>query len=200
MVMASIFVQIASYHDFELPKTVYDAVKKSSGHHTICFGIHQVYKEDFQILIPKVPNFRMSESQAPKDIGVGRARHLANKHYAGQDYYLQVDGHTRMYPNWDRSLINLVDRYLDEGTSRPLLTTYPGSYSYDDNLREYNEYSSDVTAISFNQKPAMLATQLIPSQLAITPDQGDIQRSISAGFIFSTGDFADVGFNEKIMW
>jgi hypothetical protein len=198
--MASVFVQIASYHDFELGKTIADISVKASGEHEIFFGVHHCFYKEREIHIPSVPNLKIIESQAPDNIGVGIARGLANSFYDGQDYYLQVDSHTRIYPNWDRSLINLVNRYLDEGISRPLLTAYPGSYSYDDNLREYNEYTADVTAISFAQKPAMFATQLIPSQLAITPDQGDIQRSVSAGFIFSTGDFADVGFNEKIMF
>jgi hypothetical protein len=200
MVMASIFVQIASYHDFELPKTVYDAVKKSSGHHTICFGIHQVYKEDFQILIPKVPNFRMSESQAPKDIGVGRARHLANKHYAGQDYYLQVDAHTRFYPGWDEALIDNIKKLQEQGVAKPLLTAYPSSYIYNDRLEEYSDWDRSVTSISFSEKPDQFASSLIPSQLAVQSEGLVKQTSVSAGFIFTLGEFAKLDVNQKIMF
>lgn len=198
--MASVFVQIASYHDFELGKTIADVAVKASGEHEIHFGIHHCFYKAREIHIPAVPNLKIIESQAPDNIGVGLARGLANSLYDGQDYYLQIDGHTRMYRNWDSSLVDLLTQYEDEGTSRPLFTTYPGSYYYDDNLREHVEYSSDVTGISFAQKPGNFASQLIPSQLAITPDMGDLQRSISAGFIFTTGEFADIGFNEKIMF
>jgi hypothetical protein len=198
--MASIFVQIASYHDFELPKTVYDAVRKSSGKHVICFGVHQTYIEDYQILIPMVPNFKMSESKAPKDIGVGRARHLANSSYAGQDYYLQVDAHTRFYQNWDDDLIRNILELQAKGVAKPLLTAYPSSYSYNNRLEEFSDWDRSVTLISFQEKPDQFASTLIPSQLAVPSEGGVKQTSVSAGFIFTLGEFAKIGFNQKIMF
>lgn len=38
--MSSIFIQIPSYRDWELPKTVSDAINKASGQHQLYFGIH----------------------------------------------------------------------------------------------------------------------------------------------------------------
>lgn len=198
--MASIFVQVASYHDFELGKTLYDVLAKSSGKHDIYFGVHACHYLTKEVHIPELPNLSVLESYAPDNIGVGIARAMANSLYDNQDYYLQIDGHTRMWRNWDEGLVNCIERYLDDGVAKPLLTTYPASYSYNDNLKEDIEYSSDVTAISFAGNPGMFASTMIPSQLAITPDRQDKQRSISAGFIFTIGEFATIGFNEKIMF
>ena len=198
--MASIFVQIASYHDFELGKTLTDVLVKSSGKHDIYFGVHACHYQTKEVHIPAIPNLSLLESYAPDNIGVGVSRSMANSLYDQQDYYLQIDSHTRMWRNWDESLINCIEKYLSDGVAKPLLTTYPASYSYNDSLKEDIEYSSDVTAISFAGNPGMFAKDMIPSQLAIVPDQGRKQRSISAGFVFTTGDFATIGFNEKIMF
>lgn len=198
--MASVFVQIAAYHDFELGKTLVDVLTKSSGKHEIFFGVHLCHYQKKEVFVPPLPNLKLEESMGPENIGVGISRSIANSLYDGQDYYLQIDSHTRMYRNWDSSLISLAEKYKSDGVSRPLFTTYPGSYSYDDNLREYNEFDPSVTAISFVEKPEMFAKDMIPSQLAVAPDRADQQRSISAGFIFTTGDFSYIGYNEKIMF
>lgn len=198
--MASIFVQIASYQDFELPKTVIDAVAKSSGNHVICFGVHNCVVENHQIFIPMVPNFRMQESQAPENIGVGLGRSIANSLYNGQDYYLQVDGHTRFYQNWDEELIRNILEMQAQGIKKPLLTAYPSSYSYNNNLKEHCDWDRSVTSISFAEKPEQFEQTLIPSQLAVPSEGGIKQTSISAGFIFTLGEFAYLGFNEKIMF
>lgn len=196
--MASIFVQIASYHDFELPKTILDAVTKSSGNHTICFGVHNTYVDDFQVFTPLVPNLKMRESKAPKDIGVGRARYLANELYAGQDYYLQVDSHTRFYKNWDDDLILNILELQQQAVAKPLLSAYPAAYSYDNKLQEVCTWDRGVTKISFNEFPENFTNTLIPSQLAVTSEGGGKQTSISAGFIFTLGEFAKIEPNQKI--
>lgn len=196
--MASIFVQIAAYHDFELPKTILDALAKSSGKHVICFGVHNTYVDDFEVFIPLVPNMRMQESKAPSNIGVGQARYLANKLYSGQDYYLQVDSHTRFYQNWDDELIRNILELQANGVAKPLLSAYPSSYSYNNQLQESSDWDRGVTKISFSEFPDNFTNTLIPSQLAVACDGGERQTSISAGFIFTLGEFAKIDVNQKI--
>ena len=49
--MKSIFVQISSYQDYELAKTIRDCLDKSSGEYDIHFGISLVFtKENIDIL------------------------------------------------------------------------------------------------------------------------------------------------------
>lgn len=196
--MASIFVQIAAYHDFELPKTMLDIVAKSSGKHVICFGVHNTYVNDFEIFIPLVPNMRMQESKAPKNIGVGQGRHIANKLYSGQDYYLQIDSHTRMYQNWDDELIRNILELQSQGVAKPLLTAYPSSYAYNNELQEFSNWDRGVTKISFSEFPENFTNTLIPSQLAVATNGGGKQTSVSAGFIFTLGEYAKIDVNQKI--
>jgi hypothetical protein len=47
--VASIFVQIAAYRDLEVTPTILDAIKQSSGNHTINFGVHTVYFDESEI-------------------------------------------------------------------------------------------------------------------------------------------------------
>lgn len=198
--MASIFIQLASYHDFELGKTMYDAIYKSSKFHEIHFGVHNCYYKEKEMYIPQYPNLRIVESLAPENIGVGIARSIANSLYDGQDYYLQIDAHTRFEYNWDDSLIKLIEQYKDYGFEKPLLSMYPGTWRYNDNLKEVIEYSTEVTSTAFKDKPEMFEESMIPNQVAVAPEDWIYQKAIAGGFIFTTGDYAELGVNEKIMF
>lgn len=198
--MASIFIQLASYHDFELGKTMYDAIYKSSKFHDIHFGVHNSYYKEKEMYIPQYPNLRLVESLAPENIGVGISRSIANSLYDGQDYYLQIDTHTRFEYNWDEGLINLLERYKTYGFEKPLLSMYPGTWRYNDNLKEVVDYSTEVTSTAFVDRPEMFEETMIPNQKAVAPENWIYQKAIAGGFIFTTGDYAELGVNEKIMF
>lgn len=198
--MASIFIQLASYHDFELGKTMYDAIYKSSKFHEIHFGVHKCHYKEKEIFIPQYPNLRLVESMAPENIGVGISRSIANSLYDGQDYYLQVDSHTRFEYNWDDSLIKLIEEYKELGFEKPLITMYPGTWRYNDNLKEVIDYSLDISSTTFEDSPEQFENYLIPNQKAVAPENWIYQKGIAGGFIFTTGDYAELGVNEKIMF
>ena len=103
--MASIFVQIAAYQDYELPRTIIDCIKNSSKENTINFGVHLCYEQD-NISVPDLSNIKFEKSMSPKNMGVGIGRNIANSFYDGEDYYLQIDSHMRFDPGWDKNLIN----------------------------------------------------------------------------------------------
>ena len=196
--MASIFVQIASYHDFELGKTILHAIKQSSKKHEIHFGVFNCYYQSNDIYIPKVDNIKIIEKQAPDGIGVGRSRNIANSLYDGQDYYLQCDSHTRFKENWDDFLISEIKRYQEAGIKKPLLTTYPGTYRYDDNLEEIIDWGNNVNVTNLSDNIEQFKNTLIPNQRAIDPEGTVFNKSVSAGSIFTVGEFANTDFNDKI--
>ena len=196
--MASIFVQIASYHDFELGKTILHAIKQSSKKHEIHFGVFNCYYENNDIYIPKVDNLKIIEKKAPDGIGVGRSRNIANSLYDGQDYYLQCDSHTRFKENWDDFFISEIKRYQEAGIKKPLLTTYPGTYRYDDNLEEVIDWGNNVNATNLSDNIEQFKNTLIPNQRAIDPEGTVFNKSVSAGSIFTVGEFANTDFNDKI--
>lgn len=196
--MASIFVQIASYHDFELPKTILHAIKQSSKKHEIHFGVFNCYYENSDIYIPKFENLKVIEAKAPFGVGVGKSRNIANSLYGGQDYYFQIDSHTRFKENWDDFLILEIKKYQEQGIKKPLLTTYPGTYRYNDNLEEVIDWGDNVSAIYLADKIEQFRDTLIPSQRAVPTEGTVVSKSISAGFVFSIGEFSDTDFNDKV--
>lgn len=196
--MASIFVQIASYHDFELGKTILHALKQKSGKHEIHFGVFNCYYNENEIYIPKVDNLRIIEKKAPEGIGVGRSRNLANSLYDGEDYYFQIDSHTRFQPEWDEFLVSEIIKYQWCGVEKPLLTTYPGTYRYNDNLEEVIDWGDNINIIYFGDTPEEFTRNLIPGQRAVGPAGVVTQKSISAGSVFTVGDYGSMDFNDKI--
>ena len=61
--------------------------------------------------------------------GPCKARALAQKLWAGEEYYLQLDAHMRFAPGWDKALMQwLRQAEADHPGSKPVLSTYPPGY------------------------------------------------------------------------
>lgn len=206
--MPSIFIAISSYRDLELGPTILNAVEQSSRNNEIYFGVHVSYIEESEINVPDIPNLKYIASQAPKNLGVGSGRSMAHKFYSEEDYYLQCDSHTRFVKDWDEILIKSILDYQEQGIEKPLLSMYPSNYWYKD--KTFAEIETDTldlnykTLISFHEKPEDFKELRIPSQMAVESKNNIFTRSVSAGFIFTTGPFIapnkDMAFwGEEIM-
>lgn len=192
--MLSIFIQISSYHDHELSKTIKNAIEKSSGNNVINFGVHSIYYKNNDVEIPK--NVRYEISEAPNNLGMGRGRKIAHSFYDGENYYLQVDAHTRFDKDWDMSLIQDIKKYKDAGIEKPLLSSYPKAYRYIDGIEQYDQ-SDTPTTISFHENKESFRTSRIPSQTAMHNQHENIfTKSVSGGFIFTENNFIEP--NDKI--
>jgi hypothetical protein len=197
MVMASIFVQIPSYHDYELYRTIINCIKSSSGENQINFGVHISYYLENNIEIPNVNNLKVNISQAPENIGVGQARYIANEFYNGEDYYLQIDSHMRFEQDWDKNLISTYLKYKSEGLN-PVISTYPGAYDYSENKLRIINNKNDVSYIDFIQELSF-DDNYIPHQRAVANFEDNIfNRSVSAASIFSSGEIAKIKPNQNI--
>jgi hypothetical protein len=216
MVVPSIFVQIASYHDYELPRTILNCINNSSGLTHINIGVHNIYyeKDDTTIEIIK-ESYNSSlknnystrsvkinniSSKAPKNIGVGIARNIANSLYDGEDYYLQIDSHMKFEKGWDLNLINDYLLYKENGCN-PVITAYPASYHYD-NKKTIYQNNPDVTRINFSKDvDELFLKNKIPNQEAVSfEDNGIFIKSISAASVFSEGSIASIVPNKKIFF
>lgn len=190
--MESIFIQLSSYHDYELPNTINSALQNSSGEYEIYFGVHHIYYEVDDISIPKIPNVRLTVSKAPNNLGMGIGRLIAHQHYQNEDYYVQVDSHTRFMPNWDKNFISKIKEYQAAGIKKPLLTAYPKNYWYEDDGSVTIEPSNDPAIISFHEKPELFKSHRFTSQTAMPNPPGNIYtRSVSGGSIFTVGPFIE---------
>jgi len=200
--MASIFVQIATYRDKELTPTILNAIEKSSGKHDLNFGVHFVYLHASEINLPDISNIKYTTSRAPKNLGLGVGRALAHQFYNGEDYYLQIDSHSRFVDGWDEMLINSVLNYQIQGIKKPLLTMYPGNYWY--KSLDSNEIGCDdlppekLTRISLKENTEQFKLTRNPTQTAVPPDFPEDKRvkTVSGGSIFTVGNF--VSFNKDI--
>jgi len=187
----SIFVQISSYHDDELEKTVRNALLKSSGNNHIVFGIHSIFYEDNSWLntLKQLPNIRLIESKAPENIGVGLGRSIAHKLYAGEDYYFQIDAHSRFDQNWDTFLINETNTHKANGFNKPIITQYPKPFWYYGNEEKTREQKEEVTQFYWKDKQRFKDNR-IPMQGTIENPKGNIHSiSVSAGSLFAEGEF-----------
>jgi hypothetical protein len=187
----SIFIQITSYHDYELEKTIRNAIEKSSGKNKLVFGVHSIFYEDNSWVSPikEIPNVKLIQSKAPENLGMGVGRAIAHQFYSGEDYYFQIDAHSRFDDNWDLFLINEISIHKSSGYNKPLITNYPKPYWYEGNIEKTRDHEEVVTQFYWKDKHRF--------ELYRTPMQGTIKNpdnnihsiSISGGCIFTEGDF-----------
>lgn len=201
--MSSIFVQIPSYRDFEINKTIASAINNASANNYLHFGIHQCLLFDSEIVINKdYPDWIQIDSVdsiAPKNIGVLKSRYIANEFYDNEKYYFQIDAHTRFEKDWDMKAIEMINNFISLGINKPLMTSYPSSYWYlDDGVTEVNS-GYYPTKILFIQKLKQFKETLIPNNTAYpTNKYCGYTYSVSAGCIFTFGSFAKIKPNQKI--
>ena len=189
----SIFIQITSYHDYELEKTIRDAIAKSSGETELVFGVHSIFYEDNSWIQPvrEIPNVRLVESKAPDNLGMGFGRYLADRLYAGEDYYLQIDAHSRFDQNWDTFLIDEVNRHKANGFKKPLITNYPKPFWYDGDEEKWRDHLEVPSQFYWKDKQRFKLYRT-PMQGTVGNPEGNIHSiTVSGGSIFVEGKFLD---------
>jgi hypothetical protein len=203
--LPSIFIQIPSYRDFELNKTVANAIDTASGLNKLSFGIHNCVLFDGEIEVrdnsPSWVEINSTTSIAPNNIGVNVSRSVANSFYKDEEYYLQIDSHMRFVKDWDISMINGVIQYQSMGLSKPLITQYPPAYTYEDDGTEKHHYAEPFyqCGIWFEENAQQFKDTLVPTQTSrVMSDSCGYIKSISGGFIFTLGEFAKIKPNPKI--
>lgn len=195
--MASIFVQIPSYQDYEIKRTILDCIKKSSGENEIKFGVHITYLDHIPEDISEIKNVNVTYSKAPDNLGVGKARYLANELYNEEDFYLQIDSHCRFKENWDKILINTYQKYYDNGCN-PILSAYPSGYSYV-NKQEILSEDPKIAVTGFVKDESFPDGSYVLHQIALKNEDGNVfTKSVSASFIFGPGQISKILPNKKM--
>lgn len=189
--MKSVFVQISSYHDYELEKTIRNAIEKSSGQTQLFFGVHSIFCDNNEWIksVKEIPNVKIIESKAPENIGVGLGRSIAHSLYNGEDYYFQIDAHSRFDNNWDIFLINEINVHKNNGFKKPIITNYPKPYWYEDGKEKTRDHEELPTQFAWRDKDGFRLYRQ-PSQVDIPNPEGNVfSNSISAGSLFTEGEF-----------
>jgi hypothetical protein len=130
-----IFIQIASYRDPELIKTIKSAIENAKKPKNLVFAIARQFNPDdkFDDLseYDKDKRFRILNIPYLESKGACWARHLVQQLYEGEDYTLQIDSHMRFTPNWDDEMIKMIKQLQKKGYKKPLLTGYVSSFDPD---------------------------------------------------------------------
>lgn len=142
MINEKIFIQIASYRDRLLWKTIEDCISKASNPELLTFGIcwqhgpndewdsdKSRWETDSRIRILDIPSDQSK--------GCCWARNMIQKNlYRGEEYTLHLDAHMKFAHGWDHKLLHIFKSIQDNGIKKPIITTY-GNSLHDDYL-EYN--------------------------------------------------------------
>lgn len=125
----SIFVHIAAYRDPEVLLTLRDLYNKAAHPDKIHVGVCWQY-DPFQGETPlrspaRTEQVRIVNYLASQSLGVGWARHRAQKLYEDETYVLQIDSHTRFAQHWDSFLLAQWQQCDD---ARAILSCLPAAY------------------------------------------------------------------------
>jgi len=185
-----IFVQIASYRDPQLLPTLRDCIKNAKNPDNLVFGIcwqHDEtesldeFKDDKRFKIIDVP---YKESK-----GVCWARNAVQEKYTNEKYTLQIDSHMRFTPNWDETLIGMIEDLQKMGYNKPLLTGYVASYDPDN---DPNARIHEPWRMVFDRFIPEGAVFFLPETI---PNWKNLEHPVparfySAHFCFTLGEFS----------
>lgn len=186
--MENIFVQIASYRDPELGKTLdslFNKAKHPDNLH-VCvanqyspednFDGVKKYRDDNRVTILDIEHHKSS--------GACWARNQIQQHYKQETYTLQLDSHHRFVKNWDTKIIKMYKKLQKDGYNKPLLTSYLPSYDPDNDP----ERRQDVAwGMSFDRFTPEGVVFFLPYSLDKNLKSPKPARFYSAHFTFTTG-------------
>jgi hypothetical protein len=180
-----IFVQIASYRDPELIKTIEDCISKAKNPEKLRFGIAWQHDEN-ENLNDFINNekFKILDIPYKESKGVCWARNKVNLLYSNEEYTLQIDSHTRFIQNWDEEIINLWKELKND---KAILTSYPPEYYPDKPENQWSQSLHVIHTHSFKngqteQRPRTPSNW----QNRTTPYKA---IHVAAGFIFGKGSY-----------
>ncbi len=136
--LPTIFVAIAAMDDTEIIPTVLNALNAAKYPERIRVGVGIAalkdtdYKKLKKMNDPRIRcSFTKIKKNSFNELGVGKGRIRAERLYENEDYFFQVDCHTRFAQDWDEFMIDLYAEAKAEAKSdRVVMTNYIGLYKY----------------------------------------------------------------------
>lgn len=182
----TIFVQIASYRDDELSRTIESCLSNASYPSRLRFGIFNQYDEVTKYALDPYKDtaqFRIKEIDWRESRGVGYARYACNQLYDGESFMLQIDSHMRFDPGWDEEVLS---QWYGCGDDHAVLSTYPSPFRYDDGEEHRLPYGPTMLVVNkfFNGFIPTFKGMAVKAR-----DDGRLRKSlfVAGGFIFAPG-------------
>jgi len=190
----TIFIQIASYRDPELLKTLDDCISNAEFPENLRFGIcWQHSEEDEWDNIDRYkndPRFSILDINYKDSTGACWARNSIQQLYQGETYTFQLDSHHRFIKNWDTELISMLKSLQAKGHAKPLITSYISSYD----PVTYPEGKTEVPwLMNFDRFTPEGVIFFLPATIPGWQDMTEPipSRFYSAHFAFTIGEFAN---------
>ena len=195
-----IYVQVPSYRDSELPKTLLDLYAKAAVPERLrsCVIWQRAPEEALPPPVWALPGIDIIEIDAQASLGCNWAREMAQKCWRGEEFTLIIDSHHRFVRGWDEAAVAMHRQLRASGVRKPLLTAYLPDYDpkREPGARRKRPYR----IIPYGRDHGILtklASTPIPLWTSLTePLEADF---LSLHFIFTTGEFNDeIRFSPQI--
>ena len=188
----TIFVQIASYRDPELPNTLESLFSNASKPENlnVCIAWQHGEDEDLSIFNEKYKeNLLILDIPYQESKGACWARNQIQQNYNGEKYTLQLDSHHRFIKGWDTKLIKMLKNLQKKKHKKPLLTSYAPSYNPQ---KDPEGRSEEPWWMQFDRFIPEGAIFFLPASI---PNHKNLKEPIparfySAHFAFTVGEFA----------
>lgn len=187
----SIFVQIASYRDPQLPITIDQMLEQADNPEIFSFGICWQYDNTEDITkYDNNPKFRIRKHHYSESEGLGWARAITNELYDGEDLVLQIDSHHRFLKGWDTMMLEDYHQAL-QLCEKPIISTYLTPFKIEaDNhtIKELNEIPCLMSQYEFSADKLLMSRPWhIPNYKS--KDKVIRCRTISGHFFLADGNF-----------
>jgi len=130
----TIFVSIASYRDSECSDTIESIYSNAKNPENIYIGICEQnnYDNSNELCLLKnnkiykkyENNIKIHRMNYKEAKGPTYARYFCSKLWSGQQYYFQIDSHTKFVKDWDIHLITMLEQ-CRKYSNKPVLSAYP---------------------------------------------------------------------------
>lgn len=181
----TIFISVASYRDDECPSTLEHIFYNADNPSRVFVGVcQQNDTSDIECTLPKkelLNNIRTIHLKHHEAKGPTWARYLCSTLYNNEDYFFQIDSHTKLRKGWDTKCINMIKKIKESGISQNVvLSHYPAAWE------TYGDENIGVTRIckSFFNERGMISFQ---GAMHIKTDEFVQTPYVTGGFLFSEG-------------
>lgn len=197
----SIYVAIPTLKDPEIENTLLEAVANAENpkdlHIGVAFITDEQYFNDITKKFKDYSCFSFKLCDVKTDVGVGLGRHHSYSMYDGEDYFLQIDSHTKFELGWDSTLIKLHKEAIKEsGNSKTILTAYLEKYSSDENKVRKLLAGHTVPRYPFFI-PGLLNSTVIPAWRDTGKEEINSKEFETKLFLPSTKFNANFSFGDK---
>ena len=188
----AIFVSIAAYRDPVCTATIKSIFENATNPENVFLGICQQNKddedEDSQVGNENNPNIKTIRLKNYEAKGPTWARYLCATLWNGENYFLQIDSHTKFVKDWDTKCKKMIKDIKDSGKSKkPILSHYPREISDHDNYKDSDKQMVPRMCKSFWNNRGMLS--FMGAETQDTKNEAYQTPYIAGGFIFSPYEY-----------